>query len=146
MHLELPLRTQPDVGLHPHPRLLLQPRQVLRRQLRLEQLELQGLFSLLQLLQHRKFCFQLLVALFLGADLTTLVALRRVDVANTQLRKEEALRVLDRLSPAVPCGSNTRIRDIQKALKLFGGAELIQIGQERARIQVLEGFFKDGLL
>jgi len=61
VHLQLPLRTQPDVGLHPRSRFLFQPRQVLCSQLRLEHLKLQFLFSLFQLLQRREFCFELLV-------------------------------------------------------------------------------------
>jgi hypothetical protein len=83
---------------------------------------------------------------FLGAYLAAFVALRRVNVASAELRKEKTVRVLNGLAMPFFRSMDTRVSDVEEILEVFSSIEPINISYKRARMEILESSFQNEIL
>src|SRR5215813_11217334 len=104
---------------------LLKPRKVFCCQLCDKQFKLKFLLTLFQASQGGQLFFQLLIFEFLSAYLAALVALRRVNIASAELRKEKPVRVLNRLAMPFFRSLDAGIRHIEEVLEVFSRVKLI---------------------
>ena len=62
---------------------------------------------------------------FLSPYLAAFVALRRVNIASAELRKEKTVRVLNGLAMTFFRGLDACVRDIEEVLEVFSRVKLI---------------------
>jgi hypothetical protein len=146
VHVQLERGTQANVRLHLCLGFALKPGHIVCGQLCDKQFKLELLLALFQLSKDGKLFFKLLVPHFLHANFPTLKTFRGIDVSRTQLREEESMGVLDCSSTTFLPGRDACIGHIKEILEFLWLPELINIGEKRTRVQVLEGFFKNKTL
>src|SRR5262249_31112692 len=125
---------------------LLKARKVFCRQLCDKQFKLEFLFTLFQTSQGGQLFFQLLISAFLSAYLAAFIALRRVNIASAELRKEKTVRVLNRLAVTFFRSLDVCIRNIEEVLEVFSRVKLLQVRCKRARMEILESPLKNEIL
>jgi hypothetical protein len=108
-----------------------------------EQLEAEFLLSLLQVLERGKLLRQLGIAELLHANLTTLVALRRIDVACSELRKKKSLGILDGFSLPLLCCRDAGVGHVEKVLEFLSSPESFKVRYKGTGVEVLECLLKD---
>lgn len=125
MHVHLERWTQAQVRFDCSLGFMLKPRKVFCRQLCDKQVKLELLLTLFQASQGGQLFFQLVISEFLSAYLAAFVALRRVNIASAELRKEKTVRVLNGLAMTFFCGLDACVRDIEEILEVFSRVKLI---------------------
>src|SRR5215831_18745041 len=95
---------------------------------------------------YGQLCDKQFIFEFLGPYLAAFVALRRVNVAGAELRKEKTVRVLNGLAMNFFRSMDTRVSDVEKILEVFSSIELIKISHKRARMNILESSFQNEIL
>ena len=146
VHVHLERWTQANVRFDFGLGFMLKPRKVFCRQLCDKQFKLEFLLTLFQASQGGQLFFQLLISEFLSAYLAAFVALRRVNIASAELRKEKTVRVLNRLAMTFFRSLDACIRNIEEILEVFSRVKLIQVRCKRARMEILESPFKNEIL
>ena len=137
MHFHLESWTQANVRFDCGLGFTLKPHKVFCGQLCDKQFNLEFLLALFQASQGGQFVLELLISEFLGAYLAAFVALRRVNVASAELRKEKTVRVLNGLAMSFLCSMDTRVSDVEEILEVFSRIELIKVRHKRARMEIL---------
>jgi hypothetical protein len=146
MHAQLERWTQAHMRFHFGLGFTIEPRQVFCSELCDKQVKPEFLLALFQPSQGGQLLFKLLISAFLGQNLAAFVALRRVNIASAELCKEKAVRVVNRLAMAFFCRLDACVRDIEKILKVFQCIKLIEVWEERTRMEILESAFKNEIL